>query len=218
MARTVADVRGYLADELNSALRRPSMYGGESALLIFFDAMAFVDDRERDWRGELDALRNRGASVSTGASGAVEQVLGERSEYVMASVYADLAHRHGWLKLDRPLGFAEYDRIRRDVEAWCSSDRTMSGTLAEFGPPSILVGGNNPRYPKTIGYGTAQTDQPLVFLHLWNGTEPAAASPWPPDHAEPLLLAARRPGERFLDEFVFTPMGARRRQQLGAQA
>src|SRR3954471_20093933 len=139
MARTVADVRGYLVDQLNSALRRSSMYGGESALRIFFDAMAFVDDREQDWHRELDALRNRGASSSTGASGAVEQVLGERSEHVMASVYADLAHRYGWLKLDQPLESAEYDRIRRDVVAWCASDRTMSGTLAEFGPPSILI-------------------------------------------------------------------------------
>ena len=214
MARTVADVRGYLLSELNSALRRTGMYGGETALRLYFDAVAYTDEREQDWRRETDLLHERGAYVSTGVSGAVERVLGERSEYVMASVYAGLAHRYGWLTLDRTLETAEYDRIRKALEPWCESDRTMSETLTEFGTPSIQVGGDNPRYSKSFGYGTA--DQPLIFFHLWNGTEPNAASTWPPDHPEPLLRAASRPGDRFLDEFVFTPRGARRREELGA--
>jgi len=214
MARTVADVRGYLLSELNSALRRTGMYGGEMALRLYFDAVAYADEREQDWRRETDLLHERGAFVSTGVSGAVERVLGERSEHVMASVYAELAHRYGWLTLDRPLEPAEYDRVRNAVVSWCESDRTMTETLAEFGPPSILLGGNNPRYSKTFGYGTPH--QPLVFFHLWNGTESNAASTWPPDHPEPLLQAARRPADSFVEEFVFTPRGARRRKELGA--
>jgi hypothetical protein len=214
VARTTADIRGYLVGELNSALRRPGMYGGEMALRLYFDAMAFADDREQEWRGELDVLRERGAFASTGVSGAVEGVLGERSEHVMASVYAGLAHRYGWLTLDRVLQPAEYDGVRGRLDRWCESDRTMSETLAEFGPPSILVGGNNPRYSKTLGYGT--TGEPLVFVDLWNGTEPKADTTWPPDHPEPLLQAVRRPSDSFEHEFVFTPMGALRRAALTA--
>jgi hypothetical protein len=214
MAKTVAEVHGYLLGELNSALRRPQTYGGEIALRLYFDVVAYADDREQDWQRELDVLRDRGAFVSTGATGAVEGVLGERSEEVMASVYAELAHRYGWLTLDRVLTPAEYDRIRRELEPWCESDRSMTETLNEFGPPSILLGGNNPRYSKTFGYGMA--GEPLVFFHLWNGTEPNAVSSWPPDHPEPLLRAGSRPGDRFVDEFVFTPRGARRREELRA--
>jgi hypothetical protein len=218
MARTVAGVRHYLTGELNYALCRPGVYGGETALMHCLAALAYVDDREEDWRGERGVLHDRGAFVATGVSGAVERVLGERSEDVMASVYAELAHRHGWLTLDRVLESAEYDRIRSAVEPWCASDRTMSDTMAEFGPPSVLLGNRNPRCPQTVGYGTARTDQPLVFLHLWNGTETDAASTWPPDRPEPLLLAARRLADRFGDEFVFTPMGAGHRRHLGADA
>lgn len=43
--RTVDDVRAYLLGNLNSAVRRPGMYGGEFALWLYFDAMAFTDDR-----------------------------------------------------------------------------------------------------------------------------------------------------------------------------
>ena len=70
MARTVADVRGYLLSELNSALRRTGMYGGEMALRLYFDAVAYADEREQDWRRETDLLPDRGAGVSTGVSGA----------------------------------------------------------------------------------------------------------------------------------------------------
>ncbi|WAL67695.1 hypothetical protein ORV05_07915 [Amycolatopsis cynarae] len=216
LRRTVTEVHHYLLGQLNSAIRRPGAFGGEQTLRLYLDALTFVDNREQDWHQELAALRDRGASVSTGVTGAVHHALGAKAEDVMASVFAEIAHRNAWLLLDRSLQRAEHDHIRRTVDAWCSRNQTLSGTLAEFGPPSIVIGSNNPLYPKTLGYGTTHPDQPLIFLHFWNGTEPGAASTWPPDHPEPLLLAARHPGDRFIDEFVFTPTGAHRRQQLGA--
>jgi hypothetical protein len=215
-SRTISDVRAYLLEQVNLALRRPGMYGGEIALRLYFDAMAFVDGREQLWAEDLAALKSREAFFPTGVTGAVERVMGERAEDVMASVYAEVAHRHTWLTLDKELSPVEYDHVRESFRPWCAHDRTHSDVLAEFGPPSMLIGGSNPLYPKTLAYGTARPDNPLIFLHVWNGTEPGATASWPPDHPEPVLLAARCGEERFIDGFTFTPKGAVRREQLGS--
>jgi hypothetical protein len=82
-------VRGYLLQQLNSALRRPGMYGGESAILLLLDAIAFTDGAERPLAGARAALKSRGAALPTGVTGAVGRVLGYRAEDVMASVYAE---------------------------------------------------------------------------------------------------------------------------------
>ncbi|WP_240930035.1 hypothetical protein [Streptomyces coryli] len=107
----------------------------------------------------------------------------------MASAYAEFARRCGWLRPDRVLG-------AQDV-------------TAEFGAPSVLFGGSNPLYGKTLGYLSEDPEQPIVFFHLWNG----AAEPggWPPEHEQPLLLAVRFGEGPFRRSFTFTPEGERRR-------
>lgn len=211
-SRTIGEVRDYLLRQLNSALRRPGMYGGENALRLFLDAIAFVDGCEQLLADDLTELRSREAFVSTGVSGAVELVMGERDADIMASVYAEIAHRRGWLALGNTLSRTDYDRLRNRMPSWCADDRSHGEVLAEIGPPSVLIGGSNPLFPKTLAYGTAHLDDPLVFFHLGNGAEPNAT--WPPDHPEPLLLATRYGGSRFVDRFAFTPAGAARRARL----
>jgi len=215
-SRTAGDIRDYLLRQLNSALRRPGMYGAEIALHLYFDAIAFADRGERRWAEDLSALESRETFLPTGVTGAVERVLGHRAEDVMASVYAEIAHQYAWLTLDNNLPDADYGRIRSRLPAWCAQDRSHSEVIAEFGEPSMLIGGSNPRFPKTLVYATAHTDSPLIFFHLWNGTQPGAAANWPPDHPEPILLAARYGGARFIDGFIFTPTGSARRAELAS--
>lgn len=216
-SRTIGEVRDYLLHQLNSALRRPGMYGGESALLLFLNAVAFVDAGEQLLADDLTELRAREASVSTGVSGAVELVMGERCGGIMASVYAEIAHRRGWLALDNSLSRADYDHLRNWMRSWCAHDRSHSDVLAEFGPPSVLLGGSNPFFPKTLGYSTVHLDDPLVFFHLGVGTDPGASAAWPPADPEPVLLATRYGGARFIDRFAFTPKGAARRDRLASR-
>lgn len=215
-SRTAGDIRDYLLRQLNSALRRPGMFGAEIALRLYFDAIAFTDRGERAWAEDRSALRSREAFVSTGVTGAVERALGHRAEDVMASVYAEIAHQHAWLTLDSNLPEADYERMRNRLPAWCAQDRSHSEVVAEFGEPSMLIGGSNPRYPKTLAYATAHTGSPLIFFHLWNGTQPGAGANWPPEHPEPVLLAARYSGARFIDGFIFTPTGSARRAELAS--
>jgi hypothetical protein len=91
-------------------------------------------------------------------------------------------------------------------------------SLAEFGEPSMLIGGSNPRYPKTLVYAAAHADSPLIFFHLWNGGRPEADTySYSPEHPQPVLLAARCGGARFVDGFFFTPIGSARRAEYASR-
>jgi hypothetical protein len=84
--RTAQEVREYLLTHLNGALRRPGMYGGETALRLYFDAVAFADAAEQAWREELKDLQARRASFSTGVRGAFQDLWGDAHEGAVASV------------------------------------------------------------------------------------------------------------------------------------
>jgi hypothetical protein len=216
-SRTADDIRGYLLRQLNSALRRPEMHGAETALRLYFDALAFTGRGEHAWAGDLSALRSREAFTPTGVTGAVERALGRKAADPMASVYAEIASQRAWLTLDNSLPEADHDRFRSRLPAWCTQDRSQSDVTAEFGEPSMLIGGSNPLCPKTLAYAAAHIGSPLIFFHLWNGRQPGTgADNWPLEHPQPILLAARCGGARFIDGFIFTPTGTAMRAALAS--
>ena len=132
-SRTAGDIRDYLLRQLNSALRRPGMFGAEIALRLYFDAIAFTDRGERAWAEDRSALRSREAFVSTGVTGAVERALGHRAEDVMASVYAEIAHQHAWLTLDSNLPEA----TTTACGTGCQPGARRTGATARSSPSSV---------------------------------------------------------------------------------
>jgi hypothetical protein len=207
--RTVQEVLDYLITRLNGALRRPGMYGSELAIRLFLDAVAFADAAEQAWQKELEGLRTRRALSATGVAGAFLDLWGDAHEGSVASVYAEIAHRQGWLRLDRTLTSAEHDVIRRVSATWCRKDRLLSDIVTAFGPPSVLFGGNNPNYPKTLAYATDRPDDGLLCFHLWNSFVPSPSPSSASVHAEPVLWAFRDGGTLlFTDGFIFTPEGS----------
>ncbi|WP_203701497.1 DUF7710 domain-containing protein [Asanoa iriomotensis] len=189
---------------MNDVLRRPGMYGSDEIVeRLLLEAMAAVDGTLTRWRAECDALRDRHAFIATGVRGAYSFVLpAEGLRDATASVYAEVAHRCGWLDLDRALSTVERRKFASDIGAWLARDRTLSDVVETFGTPSLWIGGTNPAYPKTLAYTTADPDDDLICIHLWNARGV---------HPEPVVLAARhRPGA-FPDAFSFTPEGLRRR-------
>ncbi|MFD7874086.1 hypothetical protein ACFV5G_08160 [Streptomyces sp. NPDC059766] len=68
----------------------------------------------------------------------------------MACVYAEFAWRQGWLKPDRVLDAEAYASMRDFVRQWGLRDRVWADVPAAFGPPSVLFGGTNPLYGKTV--------------------------------------------------------------------
>jgi hypothetical protein len=200
------ELRGFQIDRLNDALRRPGMWGGETTIRLFLDMVAFADGLDEAWRAEQQTLRDRGAFNAVGVHGAVTELMpGYRDDgTTVASVYADIAWRHGWLTVDRTLPDPDLGPLRDHPGLWCTQDRNLDDVLTDLGPPSVLFGGGNPRYAKTLAYASADRIQPLVCLHF------AAAYDWdtPSAESEPPVLVAVRHGEGpFHNSFAFTPAG-----------
>ncbi|MGC5033840.1 hypothetical protein [Micromonospora sp. DT229] len=180
---------------------------------LMLEAMAAVDACLPQWWAACEELREREAFASTGVVGAYGGIVPVGSlRDATASVYAEIAHRFGWLQLDRALSEVEFHRMSTDIGGWVTQDRTMSEVIETFGPPSVWIGGTNSLYSKTLAYTVADTDQGLICVHLWNAVADAATETGPQGvHPEPVVLAVRhRPG-RFPDSFSFTPRGLRRR-------
>lgn len=210
--RSVKEIRAYLVGRLNAALPRPEMFGGEIALRTLIEHLAFVDGREQAWGEENQALRAGGAFQPTGVIGGFALLLPDhRDQKAAASVYAEFAHRSGWLELDRTLTSEEYQALRRDVPDWCAENKWFTDVVESFGPPSLLIGGTNPQFSKTLGYATARPEDPMVFFHLWNGTRPGNPPSGPPMYGQPVVMAVRCGDGPFADTFTFTPEGAHRR-------
>jgi hypothetical protein len=215
------EIRAYLRRMFNSALRKPDMYGGEMALRLYLDALAFGHGQP-DTSRDIDALRKAGAFSSTGVRGAFSALLpGLASSHpaslangldtMAASVYAEVGRRHGWTDLDRALTAPEHEAMRQAVPAWCMRDRSMSDLLAAFGSPSLLSGGSNPRYPKTLIYAQQAPEAPCLSFHVWisfEGMYPHTR------YAEPMLLAVRRESVSFAGSFKFAPLGEQARHGL----
>lgn len=212
MTRTIDQVRDYLRTQVNHALRRLGVYGDETSLILLFDALAFTEGIDEEWKAERDDLRERGVFWPTGVRGAISSVFPDvgRGDSAIASVYAEFAHRAGWLTLDRTLTVAEHQELLLQAPDWCGVDRTMADLTATFGPPSVLLGPTSKLHSKTLVYAAA--DRAIICFHLWNGiTEPETGAV----HEEPVLLAVRIGGQLFPQSLIFTPEGVRLRPEEG---
>jgi len=205
--RDADDIRAYLRDRVNSAVRRLGMFGGELSMILLSEALAYASGQEQQWERQRAALKDREGFYPTGVTGAVQDILrrDDQPDDAVASVYAELAHRNGWLNLDRALTKAKYDNLSTQVASMCRRDWTMTELRLRLGAPSVLCGGGNPRFPSTLVYLAEDPERPAVCLHFWNGTDERTGQ-WP-KFSEPLLFAVRHGSGRFRESFTFTPAG-----------
>ncbi|MEV4296036.1 hypothetical protein [Microbispora rosea] len=142
--------------QVNGVLRRPGMYGrDETAERLLLEAMAAVDGSLTRWRAECDRLRERDAFTATGVMGAYRDILpADALRDATASVYAEIAHRLGWLEPDRALSAAGFRQLSADIGGWVARDRTLSEVIETFGPPSLWIGRTRCRSPSGTGCPT----------------------------------------------------------------
>ncbi|XVQ09312.1 hypothetical protein ACQP1W_43395 [Spirillospora sp. CA-255316] len=76
---SASEIRAYLINEMNLALRRPGMYGGEVALRLLLRHLLFVERDQDDWTERQRAWEERGMWTSTGGDGRVLVVAAETS-------------------------------------------------------------------------------------------------------------------------------------------
>jgi hypothetical protein len=212
---TLAAVRAHLRASFNEAVRRPGMFGGEMTLRLYLDALDVAHGHERA-SAEIVGLRARGAFSPLGVPGAFRTVLPglEASrpaalnaglDHLMASVYAEIGHHQGWLELDRTLTDRELATIEEKIrDGWCATDRTATQVTEAFGPPSVLIGGTGPAWPRTLVYSAAGS---CLSFHLWNSFTAIGPRDDRTEYPEPMLIAVRREGQPFAHTFLFTPIG-----------
>lgn len=206
------EIHAYLVERLNGALSGPEMFGGEISLRLLMGHLLMAE-REPEAFGRLQrSWEERGIWTSTGVIGAFRDLIPKPNYSCgMASVYAEFAQARGWLRPECTLAPEAYQAMVDQVRDWAGKDRTWADVIDRFGPPSVLFGGSNPLYSKSLGYLTDDSGLPMVVFHLWNGTEPGRGDGWPPAHEQPLLLAVRHGDGLFRESFTFTPHGRRLR-------
>ncbi|PXX62469.1 hypothetical protein DFR70_107338 [Nocardia tenerifensis] len=209
MLRSSEAMHAYLIDQVNQMLRRLAMFGGEPALWTVFHHLFLLEDTDSGMADLHESWRARNAFTPTGIKGALQRHLPDGLHSALPSMYAEAARQRGWLRLDRTLTDDEYAAVRSSIGTFVAENRTWHDVEETFGPPSVLFGGTNPLYEKTLAYGTQHTADPMIFFHLWNGAEPGSDESWPPSHPEPILLAVRYGDGPFAASFSFTPDGLR---------
>ncbi len=213
--RTADEIHRHLLEQINIALRRPEMYGGEHALWSLFGYLGYIEGAGPSiWSSaNLDEWRERGVRAPTTRS--VAQALSihlpEPVEKAVATVFAEEARQRGWLTLDRSLPPDEYQAIHATYRQWASEDRTRDDLLTAFGKPSILIGSDNPRFASCLGYCTDHSAGPIIWFHLWNRVEPGGPPGAAPIFGLPVLVAARAGDEPLPQSLTYSPEGERRR-------
>ncbi len=147
--RTIEDVRNRLLETLHGALTRPGMYGGDQhgvqmVLTNLLDDLTYIDERESELARAYAILKGRGMWTATGFIGAFCQQFScvDAFSNEIASVFAEISHGFGYVKVDRTLTNTEWKDIRKKSREICSErDWRVSQIKDRFGDPSWVIGG-----------------------------------------------------------------------------
>jgi hypothetical protein len=205
--RDAGEIRSHFVERLNLALLRPGMYGGELALRVFLDDLAWIDGR-----GDrvADVMSSWATWSPAGVGGWLTRVFGGKPHdhgEAAAFTYADLARYWGDLRPQRTLAAREYARLRTGAREWtAAADRIPAGVIAAFGQPSFGRTKYNPRYPVSLAYASASADDPLVIFDFWQDTDWGSRPPQARLGPEPVLRDVRW-REAGAPMFTLTPLG-----------
>jgi hypothetical protein len=182
------------------------MYGGNASgvelrLSSLLDDPCYIDEREAELQQAREELRSRRVSTATGVVGAFRWRISYEADFAdeVASVYANLAQRLGYLSLDGELSPSAWYPLTKGLRARCRArDWRVSEVQAAFGPPSLVMG-------QVYAYVKAGDDRAWVCFDFDRGSEK-----WP--ERDYLLREIRTPARTFARELTFTPYGRRVRE------
>lgn len=194
---------------LDGAVRRPRMYGGSDfgVELVFRNLLAdlcFIDEREKELDRAFKSLSERGHFLATGLLGG----LGSRIQDVpdlsheIASVYAEIAARLGFLSLQRRLSSSEWRLLRRGLRSRCRErDWRATQVRATFGEPSLVS-------DSVYCYAPQDLEAGWVFFDFCSPSDDCVTS------RAHILRDVRLPAVSLAREFTFTPHGLQHKRKL----
>lgn len=165
--------------------------------------LTFLDDRDDEFHAITGELSRYG---KLGVHGPFTAIFGEERRCVaeVASVYAELFHRLGYLPVDRLLTPAEWTPLTT-VRDWVADrDIRRSEVESAFGPPSFVVDKQVLCYVPEDGSG-------WVFVDCWDERtpryEPGMGAFEVRVEADPLVRDIRVPADTFENGLVLTLFG-----------
>ena len=142
--RPVEEVRARLVERLDHALRRPEMWAPVDGLDGFFEGLlrdlAFIDEVEEGLAEAIAAtVEGKGLKSPVGMRGPLAGLMsGNAIAAVIASLWADVAWRFGWLHLDARATPEDWEAARIRLETAVIHGLTGAQALALLeGPPSF---------------------------------------------------------------------------------
>lgn len=217
--RTGVELKDRLAARAQALVARPDMFAADGSALgamatQLLGDLCFIDGREDDYEAAVGGLRAYG---ERGVVGPFVAVFGENGSYYceVASVYAEVLHRLGYLSGVTPVSDARYQSLTRELRSRFEEvDCRRSEVEAEFGPPSFAVS-------DTVWcYTSADPADAWVFFDFAREPvmqyEPGKGSyrdlEWGND---PLLRDIRAPASDFESGLILTLYGKVRRWGTG---
>ncbi|MFI7678188.1 hypothetical protein [Actinophytocola sp. NPDC049390] len=206
--RTAEDLRRRWHDRVRLVFARVGMYattGHEMQLYAetLLDDLCFLDERDDEFRAATEELRRHG---KLGVHGPFAALFGAEGRYVpeVASVFAEVYHRLGYLSVDRLLTVEEWAPFA-DVRDWVGERDIRRGeVVATFGAPSLVVDKQVLCYAPADGSG-------WVFVDCWDERtpryEPGLGRFDVPVEDDPLVRDVRVPADTFEDGLVLTLLG-----------
>lgn len=207
----VGDVRERVLAAFDQSLRGAARVGGRKVWHHLIDILLFIDGNKGQDNKFFESLIYGNKFPPTGIKGAFDLMFAGHSDDMVASVYAEFANQHGWLRTDRLLSRDEYETLLAEGAEWCRVDRIRPDVMAKFGEPSCYLGSDSPYYSSTLMYVSSVPELSAVCFHLWNEFDdrrPSTAV-----YKQPVLRGMRHINGPFFDGFTFTPFGAARREQ-----
>lgn len=222
--RSVEDIRRRLLETLASAIRNPGMYAGSDAeidgvLHGLLRDIAFVDERQSDLEAVFGGFAQRGYAdhgrlccslqlvVRPGVAGIAAPFCS--SGELIASTFAELSFRMGYLELDTSPVSSGWDRLQDWLRgARPDKDIRWSDVAGEIGPACLRIGSG--RF-WTDCYCDGDPQHPWVcfdyhdYLVMASNGVPAR---WEYDR-DPILRSIRSTEGRFEEGWFVTPYGRR---------
>jgi hypothetical protein len=166
--------------------------------------LCFLDDRDADWEQAQLQLRSYG---ELGVTGPFEAMFGSPlCQAEVASVYAELFHRFGYLAIDNPVSQQrrqELEAIARDL--FPGTDVRRSEAERVLGLPSLVVG------RRVLCYATADPGEGWLFVDChaeYVRRYDAGHGRYTADlDTDPLVRSVRIPGPSFEDGLILTLYG-----------
>jgi hypothetical protein len=207
--RSAEDLRKRWLELIPAVIGRVGMYAASGReMQIIADRLladlCFLDDRDADAEQERRQLQSYG---KRGVPGPFEALFGSpRCQAEVASVYAEVFHRLGYLAIDHPVNPQRWQELTGRLREWFE-DRDVRRSQAEqlLGPPSLVAD------RRVLCYAAANPALGWLFIDAYAEDVrryDAGHGRYTADYdTDPLIRSVRRSGPDFEAGLILTLYG-----------